>query len=369
MLAQEGQEALGGDPSGEILEVVVSAVVAEVHHALHHQRVERAAGAVASAAPSMSDLAQGGGLHLQAQRLAHVLGDEAPVLHVLDDLVAAPHGGDVDAKRKVLPGGRKIGKAIAVLGEHPFNALPPLGREHELLFLQGTCLPERLDDLFPLRTRHVALGEAPRLRDTLVQLRQEPVLLPFEGNGARLEPGLLAEAVEELEVLEGGLPVAGDAVGIEVLLNAVRELFAGVVKEQPLGGDHIAQVCFAGTTRADPGHGDARWVGRLHDRQERVRRCDSPHVRGPRDEHAKLPTSSAQEGAERNRQAGRALDVLPTRARQRARVDLPHGLVFERDRRQDDDVGLGNRGAIGHEATLHAEAHARLLLRLQASAS
>jgi len=65
--------------------VVITTVVGEVHHGLHHNRIEPLVPL------GMGYSADGCGLHLQTQRLAHRLGDETPGLLVLDDLIAAAH--------------------------------------------------------------------------------------------------------------------------------------------------------------------------------------------------------------------------------------------------------------------------------------
>ena len=89
VLAQERDQALGRRARRELLEVVVAPDVREVHHPLHHQRVEPVFPL------RVRERAERGGLHLEAERFAHVLRKEAPVRLVLDHLVAAAHRCDV----------------------------------------------------------------------------------------------------------------------------------------------------------------------------------------------------------------------------------------------------------------------------------
>ncbi|KFE71740.1 hypothetical protein DB31_0001 [Hyalangium minutum] len=333
VVTQERNQALGGGPGGELLEVVIPAGVGEVHHALHHHRIELLVSL------GMGHGTEGRRLHLQAQRLAHGFRDEGPDLLILDHLAAAAHRRDMDLERKHRPLRREVGEALAVLDQECLDARAPAVREGERAVLHAARLPKVLDDLLPLGAVHVALRERGGIRDTLVQLGQHPVLLPRVGDGTFLPPGLVPKPTGEVEVLDRLLPVAAEVVRLEILLHAVGQSFARVVEEQPLRRDHIPEVRLARAPRAHAAHRHAPRLISFHQREQRVRRRFTPHVFRLGQRHPQRSAALASEGAERHPEPVGPPLLLPMAAFPGASLDLLRGLVLQWDRREDHHVG------------------------------
>jgi hypothetical protein len=120
MLSQKCNEALGGGSGRVLLEVVVAAIVGEIHYTFHHERVE------ALGPMHMHERAEGRSLHLEAERLTHVLGHERPDSGVLEHLVPAAHRRDMDLEGQHGSGWRQVRQAIAMLYQDTLSTQPPL---------------------------------------------------------------------------------------------------------------------------------------------------------------------------------------------------------------------------------------------------
>ncbi len=177
------------------------------------------------------------------------------------------------------PRRRQIGQLAHVLEQeiagHPAPFIGQLAprRCEQLPRAQGR------DDLFPCMLAELRLDGGPRIGHPISQRDQRTMLAPLGRERPALEPRLVAEVRHDVQTFERGLPVVPELVRRQILLDLVRKLLAGVVIEQPLCRDHVAEGKLAAPPRADPAHRNAAWPERKNQRQQRMGRRGRSHVR------------------------------------------------------------------------------------------